>query len=120
MRTDASLLVPIVAVLAAFFICFAALYFRFQVRKLRHSERLAAIEKGIELPEEGPGRMVWLLRGLVWIAGGVGIIVVLTGLHVAHGDRATLGTATLGIIPLTVGGAHLLAYRLAGRRRRAN
>lgn len=114
MKSDLSVLVPITAMLVAFAICFAALYFRFQVRKLRNSERLAAIARGIEIPEEGPGRVAWLLRGLVWIAGGIGVSIVLLVLYVVHHDAAALATAAVGVIPIGVGAAHLVAYRMAG------
>jgi hypothetical protein len=119
MSSEISVLIPITALLAAFSICFAALYYRFQVRKLRNSERLAAIARGIEIPEEGPGRVAWLLRGLIWIAGGFGISIVLSVLYIVHHDGAALATATVGVIPKAVGAAYLVAYRVAGARRTA-
>ena len=56
-----------------------------QRRRMAHAERLAALEKGVPLPPESgtngsshrppPTREGYLLRGLIWSAIGLGIVV---------------------------------------------
>ncbi len=116
MRFDGTVLVPMTALVAAFAICIAALWFRHQARRLRHQERLAAIEAGQTLPPEGAGPAAWLLRGMMWLAGGVGISVMLGAMFLVHHDAAALGSAAVGVIPMGIGAAYLITYRLAGGR----
>src|SRR5262245_31597211 len=57
-----------------------ALYLRFRRRELQHKERMAAIEKGVALPdltdiEAGP--RIYLLRGMIWLLSGVTLSVFL-------------------------------------------
>lgn len=57
-----------------------ALYMRFRRRELQHKERMAAIEKGVALPdltdiEAGP--RIYLLRGMIWLLGGIALSVFL-------------------------------------------
>ena len=57
-----------------------ALYLRFRRRELRHKERMAAIEKGVALPdltdiEAGP--RIYLLRGMIWLLSGITLSVFL-------------------------------------------
>ena len=82
----------------------------------RHQERMAAIEKGLELPPESlpqPERTTprsrYLLRGLIWL--GVGVAVTFGG-H--DWLRAPLGGA--GWIADAVGAAYLIFYSVEGRR----
>lgn len=75
----------------------------------RHKERLAAIEKGVDLPpeplqsEQVPPHSRYLLRGLIWL--GVGLAITFGG-H-AWLDHP-LGGA--GWIPIAVGAAYLIFY----------
>jgi hypothetical protein len=60
-----------------------ALYMRFRRRELLHKERMAALEKGVALPdltdiEAGP--RVYLLRGMIWLFGGIALSVFLLAL----------------------------------------
>src|SRR5262245_61909826 len=60
-----------------------ALYLRFRRRELQHKERMAAIEKGVALPdltdiEAGP--RIYLLRGMIWLLSGIALSVCLLGL----------------------------------------
>jgi hypothetical protein len=80
-----------------------------------HKERLAAIEKGIEVPpmqvepDERPKRRVsGLLKGMMWFLVGIAIIVAL----VVHDTDAALW----GLIPVAVGVAHLIYYFVEGRK----
>src|SRR5579864_7914503 len=76
----------------------------------RHKERMAAIEKGVDLPpepltqpEQMPPRSRYLLRGLIWL--GIGLAITFGG-H-AWLDHP-LGGA--GWIPVAVGAAYLIFY----------
>lgn len=102
--------VAIVAILAAH---------RARVTRLehRHRERIAAIDKGLELPPETPDpeldprhrRPRYLLRGLVWLFSGLAFTLFLY--RVADAD-----VSTLGFIPTGIGLAYLIFYFVEGRR----
>jgi len=80
---------------------------------LRHRERLAAMDKGLELPPEivdvEASRPRFLLRGLVWTFVGVAGYFALNGLA---GDEES----TLAGIPFAVGLAYLIYYFVQGRK----
>lgn len=100
-------------------------------REMLHRERLAAIEKGVPLPElpseeaQLPEwasaevdrvRALWLLRfslllGLVATTTGIGLCL---GFYFAP-DRGYHGMWTLGLIPLMGGIGFLLYWRIASR-----
>ena len=92
-----------------------------QRNELRHRERLAAIEKGIELPPElaadngnggGGGdakRGNYLRTGLTTLFVG---IVLYFALHELVGDEVAL----FGLIPAAVGVANLIFYFVEGRK----
>ena len=65
---------------------------------LRHKERLAAIEKGLELPPDPPEidarRPRYLLKGLVWTFSGAAIYLALDAL--AGTDESRLGFIPVG------------------------
>ena len=112
-----SLLIAIISVtvsLAALIIWILVVYRR-KVHEVecRHKERMAAIEKGLELPPESlpqpepvPPRPRYLLRGLIWL--GVGL-----ALTFGEGEwvRAQMG----GWIAVAVGAAYLIFYFVEGR-----
>jgi hypothetical protein len=93
---------------------------RRQMRELdnRHRERMAAIEKGLDLPPDPLAEQViavqrlngarqrsgsrYLLRGLVWL----GIGLALTASNDLLGDR------TYGWVAVAVGAAYLIYYAL--------
>jgi hypothetical protein len=97
-----------------------------QRRRMAHAERLAALEKGVPIPPESgtngsshrppTTREGYLLRGLIWSAIGLGIVVA--GATVAYftapySDRQdALTIACLGFIPFALGLAYLLYARL--------
>jgi len=124
-----SLLIPILSItlsLAALIVWIIARHRR-EVQQLenRHRERMAAIEKGLELPPEAPlsserpdriglrpaGASRYLLRGLVCV--GVGLGVSLTG-------RDMEGLGSWGWIVVGVGAAYLIFYFVEARRGGAN
>jgi len=96
---------------------------RRQMRELdnRHRERLAAIEKGLDLPPDPVAEQAaavaersiarqrdgsrYLLRGMIWL----GIGLALTASNELLGDR------TYGWVAVAVGAAYLIYYALEGR-----
>ena len=96
-------------------------------RTMIHRERLAAIEKGVDLPpvEQEVRRSGWnvqrllLLAGLVWASLGVGTFVTLSAL-LAHPTPATQdipqGLQWIGLAPVCIGASHLIVY-LIGKRK---
>lgn len=80
---------------------------------LRHKERMAALEKGIDLPPDPPEMDVrrprFLLKGLVWSFTGAAVYVALDALAGAE-------EAKLGLIPVAVGLAYLVYYAVQGRK----
>jgi Domain of unknown function (DUF6249) len=115
-------LIPLAVLGVVWAIAFAAFRFRGQVQQLRHSERLAAIEKGIDVPIEAPeprfSEHVYLLRGLIWLFIGFGISIIFTALFLAEHVRELFALITLGLIPIGVGSAYLVVYRVELKRRR--
>jgi hypothetical protein len=59
---------------------------RFRRRELQHQEWMAAVEKGVPLPELGDletgmdGLRTYLLRGLIWLACGITVTIFLAAL----------------------------------------
>ena len=107
---------------------FVAFYqwLRHQRRVLIHRERLAALEKGVELPplERETQRSTWnaqqflLLAGLIWISLGVGAIIVLNAL-VSNGSPGAAeipdGIQWIGLAPIGIGISHLVVF-FVGRK----
>jgi hypothetical protein len=101
-------------------------------RKMIHRERLAAIEKGIELPavELEVQKATWnvqrymLLAGWSWIFIGIGSAIalsVMTTRSLPGGFKEELpppGVEFAAIIPLGIGIAHLITYWTGERRAR--
>jgi hypothetical protein len=113
---------PLASVLIAL-VGFVAFYqwLRFQRRGLIHRERLAALEKGLELPplDREIRRSGWnvqrilLLAGLLWISVGIGAIVVLNAI-LANPSPATSevpqGIQWIGIPLIGIGLSHLIVF----------
>jgi len=131
-----------------------ALYLRFRRRELQHKERMAAIEKGVALPdltdiEAGP--RIYLLRGMIWLLSGITLSVFLLVLSAttrfpksaeerfreansiarlggtteqiqqAQNDtgsqvRLPFAIALIGLVPVGVGAAYLIFYRVEKTR----
>ena len=100
-------------------------------RIMIHRERLAAIEKGIELPtlEKEVVRSRWnVQRFLLWfgcldIAVGIGVFIVLSIMLSFPPNKFTeelpQGIQYVGVIPVGMGIAHLIAYFVETRRERS-
>jgi hypothetical protein len=114
--------IPIVAILAGVGAGMFALFINYRQRvtraELRHRERLAAIEKGLELPPDPPdvdprerddGR--YLRNGLVLIAVGVSVTAALMSLP----EQVPF---LFGLIPAAIGLAELIYYVVRTRTRR--
>lgn len=107
-------------------------WLRQQRRVMVHRERLAALEKGLELPplEQVERRASWnvervlLLAGISWIAIGITTFVVIRAvvgqplleLNANGLTPVPAGVEWVGLAPFGIGLAHLAAYA-AGRRK---
>ena len=114
-----ALLIPILSVTVSLgaLIVWIVVWYRRRMHEAdcRHKERMAAIEKGLELPPESlpqtqqvPPRSRYLLRGLIWL--GVGLAITFGG-H--DWLRAPMGGS--GWIAVAVGAAYLIFYFVEGR-----
>lgn len=119
-----ALLIPIFGIVFGVAVAIVAIVaaHRARVARLehRHRERLAALDKGLELPPDGldpeldpaTRRPRYLLRGLVWLFAGLGFTFFLY--RVADAD-----VSTLGLMPTGIGLAYLIFYFVEGRRESA-
>jgi hypothetical protein len=114
--------IPIVAIIMSLSIpiVFAIVDYRRRrdIVEANHKERLAAIERGMELPAlpesfyqsiKPARRSSYLLPGLVWLFVGIGIFVALGAIA---GDDVRM----LGLIPAGVGLALLIYHFVEGRK----
>jgi len=81
-----------IMVLSAAAIIIWSLGLRYKRQQLRHQERMAALEKGAELPVERAemapapwSPRIYLLRGLVWLFTGIALSVFLFGISISVG-----------------------------------
>jgi hypothetical protein len=114
--------IPIVAIVMSLAIPIIGLIVEYRRRKdiidTHHKERLAAIERGMELPPlpdayfrsfGGDRRPRPLLSGMIWTFVGVGLFVALR--EVAGED-----VAWFALMPIGVGLALLIYYFVEGRK----
>jgi hypothetical protein len=122
---NVALAIPIISIILSMTLGGIAIiaWHRHKLRELdqRHKERMAAIEKGLEVPADHPvtepagnGRQRvqprYLLRGLVWL--GIGLALTL-----GRRDEFAWGMSTgWGWIAVGVGAAYLIFYIVEGRR----
>ena len=112
--------IPIIAIVMGIGLAMIGVVTGYQQRRtlieLHHKERLAAIEKGIEVPPPPEGLLDkqdvsphrTLLRGLVWLFVGIGLMFALPFLD----DDLRY----MGLIPGGVGLAYLIFYFMVGRK----
>jgi hypothetical protein len=111
------MIIPIAAIVCTMVVIIFALYFKHRRRELISRERLAMVEKGLELPdallaESAPlGPSGYLLRGLIWLLTGIGLAVFFVAMGLIEGDKEDFAMATLALIPAGVGIAYLICYR---------
>ncbi len=114
--------IPIIAIIMSLSIpiVFAIVDYRRRrdIVEANHKERLAAIERGMELPAlpesfyqsvKPARRSSYLLPGLVWLFVGIGIFIALGAIA---GDDVRM----LGLIPAGVGLALLIYHFVEGRK----
>jgi hypothetical protein len=121
-----SLLIPILAIVMGVSIAILAIYLNYKKRKemfvLYHQERMAAIEKGIELPplpdafftDESKGYRARsphrpLLVGLILLF--IGLILFVTFYY-----RSELDAALFSLVPAGIGLAYLIYYFAVSRK----
>ncbi len=123
------LMIPIIVVVLGAGVGTLAIYVGYRRRKeifaMYHQERMAAIEKGVEVPplpealftEEGRPQRPYhprrhLLRGLAWLFVGLGL---------GAGLWATAGLdwALFSLVPTGIGLAHLIYYFVEGKKEAA-
>ena len=104
-------LFPIMFMIVACVIVPAALYFRQRAAELNYWKMINGTRRWL-LPESWVQRNSYLLRGLVWLAVGIGISIVFVVMYRVEQDPGLLAMATLGSIPAGVGVAHLVVHRL--------
>lgn len=114
--------IPIVAIIMSLSIPIVLAIVDYRRRRdiveANHKERLAAIERGMELPAlpesfyqsiKPARRSSYMLPGLVWLFVGIGIFIALGA--VANDD-----VRMLGVIPALVGVALLIYHFVEGRK----
>ena len=119
-------LIPIIAIVMGCGIPLMAIFVNYRKRKemfaLYHQERMAAIEKGVELPplpeaffeEDGKGAkphsphsdLGW---GLFWLLGGLALMLALYFNEDAR-------TSLYALIPVAIGLHYLVYYAVVGRK----
>ena len=119
-------MVPILAIVLGLGMGMLSLWLDFRKKRelfqLHHAERMAAIEKGIDLPPLPPeffadrkradrSPTMYFRRGIMWLLIGIAVTVALWG----TGER----DYWWGLIGVAVGVAYLLSYRVELRRPRA-
>ncbi len=132
-----------------------SLFLRYRKRALLHQERIAALEKGMPLPELTDVQPAWsprsyLLKGMMWLFGGIALTVFLGGIAVSTGrtptveervsrarnlkfmgateeeikqvendtaprDKMPEAMALLGLVPIGVGLAYLIYYKVESK-----
>jgi hypothetical protein len=117
-----ALLIPILGIVLGVGVAIVAIIASHREKQkraeLRHRERLAAIEKGIELPpdpdvEIAPRKSASSLKsGLIYLL--VGIVLYFALSEVAGDD-----VALFGLIPAAVGLGSLISYFVEGRKKSA-
>jgi hypothetical protein len=117
---------PVIILMIAFFLIGGIVVFslnnRFRTRELDHKEKLAAIEKGVDLParETAPWTpRTYLLHGMIWLFAGLGSMLAIFAIAATSGPspmRIPIGLGFLGLIPIGVGLAYLIFYRIESRK----
>jgi len=74
--------VVLLLIFACAFVVMPSLVLRYRRLELRHRERMVAFDKGIPIPPDPPEAEAntletYQLRGLIWLAGGIGLSVML-------------------------------------------
>jgi hypothetical protein len=128
---------------------------RFRVRELEHKEKLAALEKGVDLPAQQSAPWTprtYLLHGMIWLFAGLASVFAIFAIAATstrppsvedklravsdarvrgatpeeiqmllnepsrNREGMPVGLAMLGLIPVGVGLAYLIFYRVETRK----
>ncbi|MDP9199383.1 MAG: DUF6249 domain-containing protein [Pseudomonadota bacterium] len=114
-----ALFIPILGIIMGALIAIAVIYAahrqKMQRNDMRHKERMAALEKGLEIPpepvESDNGSKVSTLR-----TGLTGLLVGIV-LYFALGAVAGSEVALFGLIPAAIGLANLIFYFVEARKK---
>lgn len=109
------LTIGLVAVILIFSIPFALMLTICHLRQLRTRERLAAIEKGLPIPQEPEEPQPARLRRLGTLLVAIGIGFSLAFWLMSFMVRDVLVAAPLGVIPLAIGVGYFISASLVGR-----
>ena len=103
-------LIGLVAVVLTCGLPVAALYTYYRVRKLRTQERLAALEKGAQIPMEPELSQFARSRrsGILLVTGGLGFMIMFAVIARVVEEPHTLVAAAFGILPLALGIGYFL------------
>ncbi|MBL9169879.1 MAG: hypothetical protein JNN07_19235 [Verrucomicrobiales bacterium] len=124
-----ALLIPIIAIVMGCSIPMLLFFFEYlkkkQLYSAIHQERVAAIDKGLDLPpwpeglfrnhEVTPHPRRYLRRGLIWVFVGISL-----GISIYYGGKGSPQRAIFGLIPFAIGLANLIYYRMEGRNETAD
>jgi hypothetical protein len=99
----------------------AALYTYYRVRKLRSQERLAAIERGTQIPMEPELTQYARSRraGLLLVCGGLGFMIMFAVIGRVVDEPHTLAAGAFGILPVAVGIGYFIDAMLLHRDMKA-
>ena len=111
-----ALVIPIVAIVFGIGVAMLGMWLDFRKKRelfqLHHAERMAAIEKGIDLPplppeffqdnKQPPTPYKYLRRGLMWLLIGIAVTTALWATH----DK----DFWWGFVPVAVGAAYLITF----------
>jgi hypothetical protein len=96
MRQEVFILITLI--IAALVVIISALYLRYRYLQMFHQERLAALDKGAQIPAGHAlapwSPRVYLLRGLLWTFAGIAVIICLLGIA-ASSHRPEAADVTL-------------------------
>lgn len=121
------LAIPIIAIVMGIGVAMLGMWLDFRKKRdmfqLHHAERMAAIEKGIDLPplpmeffqgrkNEPLGPTRYLHRGIMWLLIGIAVTAAMWGTH----DR----DYWWGLTPVAVGVAYLISYLFERGRASSN
>ena len=154
MRDPEIVIIPVLAFCTAGVIVWH-LILRFRKRELQHKERLAALERGMPLPDLTDVQPAWsprpyLLKGMMWLFAGIAVVAFVGTLSITTGhprtvedrvwrartlknigateeeikqaendttleDKVPPALALLGLVPIGVGLAYLIYYRVESK-----
>lgn len=110
-------LIGLAAVILTCGVPVAALYTYYRVRKLRTQERLAALERGTQIPMEPELTQFARSRraGILLVCGGLGFMIMFAVIGRVVGEPQTFAAGAFGILPVAVGIGYFIDAMLIHR-----